>query len=75
MPAVLANEAYPAAALAQLAVIILMGRTMNHVFVRMGQPGAVGEIVGGLMLGPSLLRLILPRMGHPLPGPGAAREV
>lgn len=60
MPAVLANEAYLAAVLAQLAVIILMGRLMNHVFVRLGQPGAVGEIVGGLMLGPSLLGLLAP---------------
>lgn len=60
MPAVLANEAYLAAVLAQLAVIILMGRAMNHLFVRLGQPGAVGEIVGGLMLGPSLLGLLAP---------------
>jgi hypothetical protein len=100
MPAVLANEAYLAAVLAQLAVIILMGRAMNHVFVRMGQPGAVAEIVIGqvgqfmlmfflpilfkLMNTHALMELIvlniaydlgvLPRMGHPLPGPGAARE-
>ncbi len=60
MPAVLANEAYLAAVLAQLAVIILVGRAMNHLFVRLGQPGAVGEIVGGLMLGPSLLGLLAP---------------
>jgi Kef-type K+ transport system membrane component KefB len=60
MPAVLANEAYLAAVLAQLTVIILTGRVMNRVFVRLGQPGAVGEIVGGLMLGPSLLGLLAP---------------
>jgi Kef-type K+ transport system membrane component KefB len=60
MPAVLANEAYLAAVLAQLTVIILTGRLMNALFVRLGQPGAVGEIVGGLMLGPSLLGLIAP---------------
>ncbi len=60
MPAVLANEAYLAAVLAQLAVIVLVGRAMNIVFVRLGQPGAVGEIVGGLMLGPSLLGLLAP---------------
>ncbi|MGL6043209.1 MAG: cation:proton antiporter [Sandaracinobacteroides sp.] len=60
MPATLANEAYLAAVLAQLLVIILTGRVMNRVFVRIGQPGAVGEIVGGLMLGPSLLGLMAP---------------
>lgn len=60
MPSVLANEAYLAAILAQLAVIILVGRAMNRVAVRLGQPGAVGEIAGGLMLGPSLLGALLP---------------
>lgn len=60
MPTVLANEAYLAAVLAQLAVIILTGRAMNHLFVRIGQPGAVGEIVAGLMFGPSLLGVLAP---------------
>lgn len=60
MPAVLAQEAYLASILAQLLVIILVGRLMNRAFVAMGQPGAVGEIVGGLMLGPSLLGLVVP---------------
>lgn len=60
MPALLAQEAYLAAILAQLAVIILVGRLMNRVFTRLGQPGAVGEIIGGLMLGPSLLGLVAP---------------
>jgi Kef-type K+ transport system membrane component KefB len=60
MPAVLANEAYLAAVLAQLTVIILTGRLMNRLFVQMGQPGSVGEIIGGLMLGPSLLGLLAP---------------
>lgn len=62
MSAVLAQEAYLAAILAQLVVIILVGRGMNRLFVRLRQPGAVGEIVGGLMLGPSLLGLIAPEL-------------
>ncbi len=60
MPPVLANEAYLSAILAQLVLIILVGRVMNMLFVRLGQPGAVGEIVGGLMLGPSLLGALAP---------------
>jgi len=55
-----ANEAYLIAILAQLVVIILTGRVMSLVFQRLGQPGSVGEIVGGLMLGPSLLGFFFP---------------
>lgn len=60
VPTILANEAYLAAILAQLVVIILVGRAMNGVARRLGQPGAVGEIAGGLMLGPSLLGAFFP---------------
>jgi Kef-type K+ transport system membrane component KefB len=60
VPAVLANEAYLAATLSQLIVIILAGRLLHRAFVAAGQPGAVGEIVAGLALGPSLLGAFAP---------------
>lgn len=47
--------------LLQLIVMIGAARIMNIVFQRLGQPGVVGEIVAGLLLGPSLL-------GHVCPG-------
>lgn len=47
--------------LLQLIVMIGAARVMNIVFQRLGQPGVVGEIVAGLLLGPSLL-------GHFCPG-------
>jgi Kef-type K+ transport system membrane component KefB len=56
----LAREAYLVSVLAQLIVILLAARTMNMLFVRLGQPGAVGEIVAGLMLGPSLIGALAP---------------
>jgi Kef-type K+ transport system membrane component KefB len=59
-PAVLQNEAHLAATLAQLILIILAGRLLNRLFTRLGQPGAVGEIVAGLLLGPSLFGAIAP---------------
>ncbi|MEJ0070805.1 MAG: cation:proton antiporter [Pseudomonadota bacterium] len=49
------------ATLLQLIVIVLAARIVGSLFRRFGQPAAVGEIVAGLLLGPSLL-------GHLLPG-------
>lgn len=51
--------------LVQMIVMIGAARLMNHVFRRLGQPGVVGEIVAGLLLGPSLF-------GHFCPGLSAA---
>jgi Kef-type K+ transport system membrane component KefB len=51
--------------LIQLVVMIGAARLMNVVFRRMGQPGVIGEIVAGLLLGPSLF-------GHFCPGISAA---
>lgn len=56
----LAQEAFLVSVLAQLILTILAARAMNMAFVRAGQPGAVGEIVAGLMLGPSLLGALVP---------------
>ncbi len=53
------------AVLLQLIVIIAVARIGNALFQRMGQPGAVGEIVAGLLLGPSLF-------GHLAPGAATA---
>jgi Kef-type K+ transport system membrane component KefB len=46
--------------LLQLIVIVLAARCANELSRRIGQPGAVGEIVVGLLLGPSLLGCVLP---------------
>jgi Kef-type K+ transport system membrane component KefB len=46
--------------LLQLVVIILMARVANLAARKIGQPGAVGEMVAGLILGPSLLGALFP---------------
>jgi Kef-type K+ transport system membrane component KefB len=48
-----------------LAAVILVGRILSRVFTYFGQPPVIGEVVAGLLLGPSLLgkegsALILP---------------
>jgi Kef-type K+ transport system membrane component KefB len=46
--------------LLQLVVIILTARVANIAARKVGQPGAVGEMVAGLILGPSLLGALFP---------------
>jgi Kef-type K+ transport system membrane component KefB len=38
-----------------LAVIVILARLMGRLAVRVGQPAVVGEIIAGIMLGPTLL--------------------
>lgn len=50
------------ATLVQLMIIILAARVMGHLAQRLRQPRAVGEIVAGLLLGPSGLGLLWPEL-------------
>ena len=44
----------------QLLVIIAACRIVGHVFTRVGMPGVVGEMVAGILLGPSLFGALAP---------------
>ncbi len=46
--------------LIQLTVIILAARGMGRLFRSIGQPSVIGEVVAGIMLGPSLLGSLSP---------------
>jgi Kef-type K+ transport system membrane component KefB len=46
--------------LLQLIVMIAAARTANQVLRRLGQPGVIGEIIAGLLLGPSFFGLLFP---------------
>ncbi len=50
--------------LMQLSVIVLAGRAGGALARRLGQTAAVGEIVIGILLGPSLLGLLAPGVFH-----------
>jgi K+:H+ antiporter len=47
--------------LLQLVVIIVSSRLVGKLFLRIGQPPVLGEIVAGIVLGPSLLGLLSPK--------------
>ncbi len=55
------NELLPHVLLA-LVVILVVSRAVGLVFRRLGQPQVVGEVVAGILLGPSLLGRIAPQV-------------
>jgi Kef-type K+ transport system membrane component KefB len=59
----------------ELAVILGACRVMGLVSQRLGQPQVVGEMIAGVLLGPSLLGRIAPGVQHHLFPPGEANTV
>lgn len=66
VPLVAAAAAIPEAGhsevvlLAQLAVLLAAGRLFGDLMQRLGQPAVMGQLLAGVMLGPSLLGLLSP---------------
>jgi Kef-type K+ transport system membrane component KefB len=52
--------------LAQILTIILVARVFGWVFKKIGQPSVIGEIIAGIVLGPSLLGLYFPEFSTAL---------
>jgi Kef-type K+ transport system membrane component KefB len=59
----------------QIVVIVLGARCANRLLRELGQPGAVGEIIAGLLLGPSLLGYFFPGVSSFLFNPTAAMPI
>jgi Kef-type K+ transport system membrane component KefB len=59
-----------------LAALLTAAHGMGHLFARFRQPRVIGEIVGGLVLGPSGLSALAPEWKHTLlPDGGASQAV
>ena len=69
-PAFAANEAPKGASelvfVAQLVVLILVGRLLGEVMLRFKQPAVMGQLIAGLLLGPSLFGAVFPDWQHAL---------
>jgi Kef-type K+ transport system membrane component KefB len=61
--------------LVQLIVMVGAARYMHTLFRRLGQPGVVGEIFAGLVLGPSLLGHFFPQVSLALFGQHASPAI
>ena len=49
---------------AQLALLMLVGRLLGEAMIRIKQPGVMGQLIAGLVLGPSLLGALFPDLRH-----------
>src|SRR5215475_13290084 len=50
--------------LAQLITLMLVGRLLGEVMNRIGQPSVMGMLLGGIVLGPSVLGVLWPALQH-----------
>jgi Kef-type K+ transport system membrane component KefB/nucleotide-binding universal stress UspA family protein len=65
--ALVQNLKHPLALLlAQIITIILVARLLGWIFKKIGQPSVIGEIIAGILLGPSLLGLYFPNFSNSL---------
>jgi len=50
----------------QILALMIVGRLLGEAMLRLGQPAVMGQLIGGLLLGPSLFGLLLPDLQHAL---------
>jgi Kef-type K+ transport system membrane component KefB/nucleotide-binding universal stress UspA family protein len=60
--------------LAQVVTLLVCGRLMGELMQRIGQPSVMGQLIAGILLGPSVLGAFLPSVSHALFPPGAAQK-
>ena len=68
-------HAETAAVFLALAIVIVVSQLFGEALQRLGQPRVMGEILGGIALGPSLLGWIAPQLEQTLFGGGITDEL
>jgi Kef-type K+ transport system membrane component KefB len=58
----MAHGASVAVFIAQLVVLLVGGRLVGELMQRIGQPPVVGQIIAGVLLGPSVLGALAPQL-------------
>ena len=49
---------------AQVGILLVVGRLLGEVMQRIGQPAVIGQLVAGIMLGPTVLGVLWPDLQH-----------
>ena len=57
----------------QIIVLLLVGRLMGEAMQRIGQPAVMGQLLAGLLLGPSILGALWPEADDVHPPPAGDR--
>src|SRR4051812_40704441 len=52
--------------IAEIVAMLVVGRLLGELFQRLGQPAVMGQLVAGVVLGPSVLGLLWPAGQHAL---------
>jgi Kef-type K+ transport system membrane component KefB/nucleotide-binding universal stress UspA family protein len=52
--------------LSQIVALLLCGRLLGEAMQRAGQPAVLGQLIAGILLGPSVLGLLWPQLQHSL---------
>jgi Kef-type K+ transport system membrane component KefB len=60
--------------LGQIVALVLLGRLLGEGMQRIGQPAVMGQLLGGLLLGPSVLGALWPAGQHALFPPDPAQK-
>jgi K+:H+ antiporter len=60
------SEHLVAVFIAEIALMLLVGRLLGEVMQRCGQPAVMGQLIAGILLGPSVLGLLWPAGHHAL---------
>src|SRR5476649_1665166 len=50
----------------QILALMIVGRLLGEAMIRLGQPAVMGQLIAGLLLGPSVFGLVLPDLQHML---------
>src|SRR5437870_1225637 len=48
--------------LSQILLLLVCGRLLGEVMLRIGQPAVMGQLIAGLLLGPSVLGVLWPEL-------------
>ncbi|HEY4163639.1 MAG TPA: cation:proton antiporter [Dongiaceae bacterium] len=60
--------------LIDILILVISGRLLGELMQRIGQPSVMGQLLAGVMLGPSLFGLVWPEAQHAIFGGGEAQK-
>ena len=60
--------------LLQIVLLIFTGRLLGEIMQRLGQPSVMGQLLGGVLLGPSVLGALWPSLDHLLFPPSGEQK-